>query len=210
VSWSEYAAAARELAELRNADDAADADRASLARTAQRDLEKLTKHLGAQQEHLVELSRTLGLPAPHIGKSGRSTVTNIAEALHRAADAANAADDAAREAGNAASKPILLPELSPGSRNALIYTFWSMIGWVLQCGLLTASDAGALETAPWALCGLPAVAFFAGYLTVMTLGRPRTGGADYPKHMRLGGVICFVGMPVFWIVLVAATTLLFG
>ena len=210
MSWSEYAAAARELAELRNADDAADADRASLARTAQRDLEKLSKHLSAQQEHLIELSRTLSLPTPHIGKAGRSPVTNIAEALHRAADAANAADDAAREAGNAASKPILFPELSPGTRNTLIYTVWSMVGWLFQCGLISASDAGALETAPWALCGLPAVAFFAGYLTVVTLGRPRTGGADYPKHMRLGGVICFVGMPVFWIALVAANTLLFG
>jgi hypothetical protein len=209
VSWSEYARAARELAEVRRAEEAAAADRAAVTRTAADDLDRLTQHLEVQHDLLHNLAGTLKLPEPYIGKSGRSSVTDVAQALHLAADAANAADVEARRAEHIGTRPILLPDESPTARNAITYSAWAMLGWVLQCGLLLASAENDFGTIAWSLCGLPAVAFFAGYLTLSTVGQPRVG-SSHPKQARLGGAICFVGMPLLWIALVAARQLLTG
>jgi hypothetical protein len=202
VSWAEYTEAARELAELRRGDTASRAERADVARTAQADVAKLTAHLAAQQSYLTTLATTLRLPAPWFGKAEPSAVTDVAQALHRAADAANAADVEARQAEQTGTRPVLLPDLSPTARNVLVYSSWAAVGWLFQCGLALVAAEDQLGTAIWSLCGLPALAFFAGYLTVSTLGQPRVG-ASYPKQARLGGAICFVGMPVAWIALVA-------
>ena len=114
-----------------------------------------------------------------------------------------------RRAEHIGTRPIWLPDASPTTRNVITYSAWAMIGWVLQCGLLLASAENDFGTIAWSLCGLPAVAFFAGYLTVSTVGQPRVG-ASHPKQARLGGAICFVGMPLLWIALVAARSMLIG
>jgi hypothetical protein len=202
VSWAEYTRAARELAELRRADAAADADRAAVARTANEDLDKLTKHLKAQQAFLVKLGEKLRLPDPGIGPADRSSVTDVVQALHRAADAANAADAEARRAEQVAARPLLLPDASPTGRNAAIYGAWAFLFWLLQCALVTFRSPSDFGAVAWSLCGLPALAFFGGYITVSTLGQPRVG-AGYPKQARLGGVICFGGMLLAWIGLLA-------
>lgn len=202
VSWAEYARAARELADLRRADDAAAADRVAAVRTAGDDLQRLSTHLETQREYLVDLAKKLKLPEPWIVAGSRSPVTDVAEALHRAADAANAAETEARRAERSASRPFLLPDASPTARNALIYGGWTFAAWLLQCGLVTFTQPTDFGSLAWSLCGLPAVAFFGGYLTVSTLGQPRVG-ADYPKQARLGGVICFGGMFLAWIGLIA-------
>jgi hypothetical protein len=202
VSWAEYTRAARELAELRRADDAAAADREAVARTANDDLATLTKHLKAQQAYLVNLAKTLKLPEPWLGAADRSSITDVAQALHRAADAANAADTEARRAEQLGASPKLLPDASPTARNSLVYGAWALFGWLLQCGLLSFGSETDFGVLAWSLCGLPAMAFFGGYLTVSTLGQPRVG-ASHPKQARLGGAICFVGMPLAWIALVA-------
>lgn len=202
MSWAEYTRAARELAELRRANEAAVAERASVARTAGEDLDRLTTHLEAQRDYLVGLATKLKLPDPWIGPATRSSVTDVAEALHRAADAANAAETEARRAERAGSRPLLLPDASPTARNALIYSAWAFAAWLLQCGLVTISPANDFGVLAWSLCGLPALAFFGGYITVSTLGQPRVGAA-YPKHARLGGAICFGGMLLAWVGLVA-------
>jgi hypothetical protein len=199
---AEYTRAARELADVRRADEAAAADRAAVARTAGDDLERLTTHLAAQREYLVSLAKKLKLPEPWIGPADRSSVTDVAEALHRAADAANAAEMEARRAERAGSRPILLPDASPTARSALIYSAWAFAIWLLQCGLVNFSPELTFSVLAWSLCGLPAVAFFGGYLTVSTLGQPRVGAA-HPKHARLGGAICFGGMLLAWVGLVA-------
>jgi hypothetical protein len=209
VSWSDYARAARELAELRRVEDAAAADRAAVTRTAADDLDNLTRHLEAQQDLLHKLAGTLKLPEPWIGRADRSSVTDVAQALHLAADAANAADVEARRAEHIGTRPILLPDVSPTTRNVIVYSGWAGLGWLLQCGLLVAGEENDFGTIAWSLCGLPAIAFFAGYLTVATVGQPRVG-ARPPKQARLGGAICFIGMPLLWIALVAARTLLLG
>jgi hypothetical protein len=174
-----------------------------VARTAAEDLAKLTKHLDAQRAFLLTLAKTLSLPEPWIGPADRSSVTDVAQALHRAADAANDADAEARKAEQAGTRPVLLPDASPTARNALIYSGWATLGWLLQCGLLSFGSETDFGVLAWSLCGLPALAFFAGYLTVATLGQPRVRHGDYPKQARLGGAICFVGMPLAWIGLVA-------
>jgi hypothetical protein len=202
VSWAEYTRAARELAEMRRADAVAEADQAAVLRTANDDLEKLTKHLTAQERFLVNLAKTLRLPEPFIGPASRSSVADVAQALHRAADAANAADAEARQAERTATRPLLLPDASPGVRNAAIYGAWAFLGWLLQCGLSFLGPETDFGSVAWSLCGLPALAFFGGYITISTLGQPRVG-AGYPKQARLGGAICFGGMFVAWIALIA-------
>jgi hypothetical protein len=202
VSWAEYTRAARELADLRRADEAAATDRASVVRTAGDDVDRLTTHLEAQREYLVSLAKKLKLPEPWIGPADRSPVTDVAQALHRAADAANAAEAEARRAERAGSRPLLLPDASPTARNAFIYGGWAFAVWLLQCGLVTFSQSNDFGVLAWSLCGLPALAFFGGYITVSTLGQPRVG-AEYPKQARLGGAICFGGMLLAWVGLVA-------
>jgi hypothetical protein len=209
VSWAEYARAARELAELRRAEDAAAADRAAVSQTAADDLERLTDHLDAQKDLLHKLAGTLKLPEPWIGPADRSSVTNVSQALHLAADAANGADVEARRAEIISTRPVLLPDASPTARNAIIYGAWAGVGWLMQCGLLSVSPETDFETLAWSLCGLPALAFFAGYITVATVGQPRVGGG-LPKQARLGGAICFVGMPLAWVALIAAMNFIRG
>ena len=65
------------------------------------------------------------------------------------------------------------------------------------------------ECRAWSLCGLPALAFFGGYITVSTLGQPRVG-AEHPKQAKLGGAICFGGMLLAWIGLVAVLQFMRG
>jgi hypothetical protein len=203
MSWAEYTEAARELAELRRADAAVHAERTAVARTAQDDIAALAERLAAQQANFTTLAETLRLPPPWFGAANRSPVTDLAKALHLAEDAADASDVEARAADQAGTRPPLLPNLSPTGRNTVIYAGWALVGWFLQCGLVAfgpETDVGAII---WSLCGIPAVAFFAGYFTVATLGQPRVGG-EYPKNIRLGGAICFLGMPVAWLALIAA------
>jgi hypothetical protein len=139
----------------------------------------------------------------------RSPVTDLAEALHRAADAANAADVDARKAEQAGARPALFPDLAPTPRNALIYAAWAALGWLFQCGLVSISPATDFGAIAWSLCGLPALAFFAAYLTISTLGQPRVG-THYPKNAGLGGGICFGGMLLAWIALIAVRSFIFG
>lgn len=202
MTWAEYTDAARELAELRRADAAAVAERAAATRTADDDLATLTKHLTAQQAYLTGLAKTLKLPEPWFGAADPSPSRDLATALHRAADAANEADAEARRAEQLGTNPRILPGASPTARNATIYGGWALLGWLLQCGLAGFAPENDFGVLAWSLCGLPAMAFFGGYLTVATLGQPRVGTA-LPKQTRLGGAICFVGMPLAWIALTA-------
>jgi uncharacterized membrane protein len=57
---------------------------------------------------------------------------------------------------------------------------------------------------PWSLCGLPALAFLAGLMTIALAGQSRMGAGSYST--RIGGLICFVGMPVMWFMFIAASS----
>jgi hypothetical protein len=59
------------------------------------------------------------------------------------------------------------------------------------------------------VCGLPAIAYIAAYVVILAFGRPRVPILGQTDHSaRLGGLICFGGMFLGWILFLAATALL--
>jgi hypothetical protein len=57
--------------------------------------------------------------------------------------------------------------------------------------------------------GLPAVACFAAYIVISIFGRPRAQPPGQVDHStRLGGLICFGGMFLAWVLFLAATALI--
>jgi hypothetical protein len=198
------------LARVRRDDAASRAHDSEVARAAQAEIDRLTRHLNAQRGQLSNLAKALRLPEPAPGAVGRSSTADLGVALQQSAEATNRADVEARRAEHLAHQPALLPGFSPTGRNALVYSGWCLVGWLAQCALSAVAPETSFGVLAWSLCGLPALAFFAGYLTIATAGQPRIGGDEYPKNPRLGGVICFVGMPLAWLLLIAAVTFVRG
>ena len=208
MSGEQYADLVRQVSALRHADAGEAAGRQHTAHAVQADIDRLTTRLAAQRAHLTQLAQQIKLPAPRFDLPPPSGVSDPAEAAHRAERAITAADVAAQDAHHLAGRPVILPGLSPAARAAAIYAGCAGIGWLAQCGLFLASSETDFGVLAWSLCGLPALAFFAGWLTVATLGQPRTIGGQLPHHVRLGGLICFLGMPIAWIGLIAIFSIL--
>lgn len=206
--WAVYTEHARRLAALLSDERARAEQRAAASRSGQAAVDQLTHRLTVQRQHLVRLAATLRLPEPPVGVVAPSSVADPAEALRRASAAADAADAAAAAAHRRAAQPPLLPGLTPLARNALVYTAAALLGTCASLLMFVVSpdtDLGRVpwQLVPWSLCGLPALAFFAGYLTISLVGQPRLGGGG-TRSPRVGGVICFVGMPILWFIFVAA------
>lgn len=211
MNWAGYAEMSRRLSELRQseAQRVAGVERSmSAGRSA---VAQLQQRVSTQQDHLTGLAARLREPRPSVGGVVRTGLTDVGEAVRRAQESIDTADVEARKAEERAYQPILLPGMSTTGRNSLIYIaaafVASIVSWVLW---LTSPDTDLgrvpLSLVPWSLCGLPAIAFFAGYLTIAIFGRSRLDsgrGTDYSR--RLGGLICFVGMAVFWLLLVVAS-----
>ena len=209
TSFDAYTDLVRQISALRQADHHRHTDTQERAAALQANLDRLTARHTAQATHLVELARTLKLPAPTLQAPQPSGVADPRDALHHATQALDAADTDARHAEDAANRPALLPDLSPTARNTFVYIGCAAAGWLLQCGLFVAISETSFGVLAWSLCGLPALAFFAGYLTVATLGQPRLSTGPAPsRNVGLGGVICFVGMPLAWLLLIALFTVL--
>ncbi|WP_431877453.1 hypothetical protein [Micromonospora marina] len=207
--WATYTDHARRLAALLQDERSRAEQQAAASRSGQAALDQITHRLAVQRQHLHQLAATLRLPEPYIGGVAPSPVPDPAEALRRAAAAADAADTAAEHAHRRAAQPPLLPGLTPLARNALVYAAAATLGTLaslLMFAVNPDSDLGRIpwQLVPWSLCGLPALAFFAGYLTISLVGQPRIGGGG-TRSARVGGVICFVGMPILWFIFIAAT-----
>lgn len=209
TDWAAYIDAAQRIAAILRHEHHRTAQQAAATHSGQAGVDQLTHRLAVQRQHLTQLATTLRLPAPHFGGIAPSPVTDPAEALHRATTAADTADTNAQAAHRQAAEPPLLPGLTPLARNALVYVAAAFLGTIASLLMFTVStdtQFGRIpwQLVPWSLCGFPALAFFAGYLTISLVGQPRIG--DKHTHSgRVGGVICFVGMPIMWFIFIAAT-----
>ncbi len=201
--WVEYTEAAQRLSEVRRRE----AERATGVRQrvagVRAAVDPVKHRLTLQRARLLRVAQELRLPAPSSAEIPRSGLTDIDEALRRAAEAIERADGTVQQAEDRGRQATLLPGVHPVARNALIYAGTTAIASLITCGL-TLFGPGAqtnrlpLWLAPWALCGLPALAFFAGYFIIANFGRPRVGGAEpTTRSVRLGGVICLLGL---WLV----------
>jgi hypothetical protein len=172
---------------------------------------QLRQRVSAQQDHLAGLAAKLHEPRVSFGGVVRTGLTDVGEAVRRAREAVDNADAEARKAEERAYQPMLLPGMSPTGRNTLVYLGAALVASIVSCGLWQTSpdaDLGSipLSLVPWSLCGLPAIAFFAGYLTIAIFGRSRLDSGRRGNYsIRLGGLICFGGMMAFWLLLVVAS-----
>jgi hypothetical protein len=121
------------------------------------------------------------------------------ETLRLAWEAVNRADVQTRLATERALKPLLLPEMKPAPRNALVYAAATLVAVVVQLGMVTVDSVAHLGIPtllylPALLFVLPALAFTAGYATLTVVGRPRIR-ATRPTSLsaKLGCLICFPG-----------------
>jgi hypothetical protein len=102
--------------------------------------------------------------------------------------------------------------MSTTGRNVVVYGIATLITVQVSCGLyLLSPESGAasLGMLVASLCGLPLLAFVAGYATIATHGRPRQARPDATLHRpRLGAAICFGGMWLAWALLLAVAALM--
>jgi hypothetical protein len=212
VNWTNYSDVSRRLSAVRQVEAQRLADveqRVSAGRAA---VGQLRERLAAQQEHLTALALRLREPRPSFGGVVGTGLTDVGEAVRRAQDAVASADAEARRAEERAYQPVLLPGMSSTGRNAVVYLGAACIASMVSCGLWFTSpdnDLGRLPLSliPWSLCGYPAMAFFAGYLTIAIFGRSRLEDSSRAGNysVRLGGLICFGGMAAFWLLMVLAS-----
>jgi hypothetical protein len=209
MDWAAYAAASRDLAALRDArarDRAESERRASTTRAA---TEPVRAHLVAQRDHLTSLAGTLKQAPPALGEVEPAPFTDPDQALRSARECLARADGYARAARQRAEEPALLPGVPARIRNALVYaaaTLLASVGaWLLfQFG--TPQGRIPLSLVPWSMCGLPSIAFSAGYLALVFLGRPTVDtGRTATRSPRTGFLICYVGMAVTTFLLLVTT-----
>jgi hypothetical protein len=204
MNWIEYAQAAQRLADLRRREEqrlAGVRERTAGMRT---EVEPLRRRLVLQRDRLTRTAKDLRLAAPDLGGVSPSGVSDPAELGQRTNHALEQADALLKAVDDRAREPGLLPGVHPTLRNGLVYAGATVLAGLLSCGLTIFGTRGPdhrfpLWTAPWALCGLPAVAFFAGYFIIGSLGRPRLGSTGpLDRSVRLGGLICLLGLWLIW------------
>lgn len=144
---------------------------------------------------------TSGGPVPGgPGSAGPPPVAGLPDPyreLELAQQAFHAAEAGVAQAKDLAPRPALFPTWSPLARAVAVYAGCAGVMAVLQWVLLAASGVVNLDGfgyVAWSCAGLPAMAFFGGYLLLHLVGRPKVGEVP-DTHPRLGFLICFLATP---------------
>ncbi len=212
MRWAEYTEVSRRLAEVRRQEEARQTQAQQRASAGRAAVQQLQRRLAAQRDHLAGVALRMRMPRPSFDGAARTGLTDADEAIRRALQAIDQADAGARQAEERGLRPRLFPAMSPDGRNALTYSAAALCMWLVSCGLYALSPRSG--SAPiglllWSVFGLPAIAFFAAYIVISVFGRSRLQPPDQVRHSaRLGGLICFGGMLLGWILYLGATAIL--
>ncbi|WP_433458673.1 hypothetical protein [Micromonospora sp. CA-248212] len=112
---------------------------------------------------------------------------------------ADEADRHGQQAELLAQRPALLPTWSPLARAVAVYAACGAAAGVFMLTLVLASGIGPVDgftLGAWICAGLPALAFFAGYLVLGRWGRPAMVAGTPPRYLPLGFAICFLLVPL--------------
>ncbi|WP_433125890.1 hypothetical protein ACQPWW_24830 [Micromonospora sp. CA-240977] len=112
---------------------------------------------------------------------------------------ADEADRHGQQAEVLAQRPALLPTWSPLARAVAVYAGCGAAAGVVMLVLVLASGVGLVDgftLGAWICAGLPAVAFFGGYLVLGRWGRPAMVAGTPPRYLPLGFLICFLLVPM--------------
>ncbi|MEU7922751.1 hypothetical protein [Micromonospora zamorensis] len=135
----------------------------------------------------------VGVPAQ------RAAAVDPAVELELARRMADEADRHGQQAELLAQRPALLPTWSPLARAVAVYAASGAAAGVLVLALVLASGVGMVDgftLGAWICAGLPAVAFFGGYLVLGRWGRPAMVTGTPPRYLPLGFLICFLLVPM--------------
>lgn len=208
MRWAEYAQATRRLSEIRGREEARQSHSRRRVAAGRVAVEQLQQRLAAQRDHLADVATRLGAARPRLDGAARTGLTDPHEAIRRAAQAIDQADAEARQAEARGARPALLPAMSANGRNTLVYSATAFVMWLVSFGLYSFGSAST-GLLLWSTCGLPAIAFFAGYLVISIFARTRMPPSGPVEHSaRLGGLICFGGNVGAWLLFLAATAFL--
>ncbi|MGC4875210.1 hypothetical protein ACLQ26_02930 [Micromonospora sp. DT43] len=112
---------------------------------------------------------------------------------------ADEADRHGQQAEVLAQRPALLPTWTPLARAVAVYAACGAAAGVLMLTLVLASGVGLVDgftLGAWICAGLPALAFFGGYLVLGRWGRPAMVAGTPPRYLPLGFLICFLLVPL--------------
>ncbi|MEU0548103.1 hypothetical protein [Micromonospora sp. NPDC005979] len=112
---------------------------------------------------------------------------------------ADEADRHGQQAELLAQRPTLLPTWTPLARAVAVYAACGAAAGVFMLTLVLASGIGLVDgftLGAWICAGLPALAFFAGYLVLGRWGKPAMVAGTPPRYLPLGFAICFLLVPL--------------
>ncbi|MEV5209876.1 hypothetical protein AB0K35_20605 [Micromonospora sp. NPDC053740] len=142
---------------------------------------------------------TAGSPAGGGVPAQRVAAADPAVELELARRMADEADRHGQQTELLAQRPALLPTWSPLARAVAVYAACGAAAGVLVLILVLASGVGLVDgftLGAWICAGLPAVAFFGGYLVLGRWGRPAMVAGTPPRYLPLGFLICFLVVPM--------------
>lgn len=151
---------------------------------------------------------------PATSGGGRPSELDPAVELDRARQAVDAADGVLTRAEEAAQRPPLLPTWSPLPRALAVYGGCTLVAAGLMMLLVVSANIGLVDSLTlytWMCTGLPAIAFFAGYLVLTRWGRPAVSLTGQPsRYVYAGFAICFVALPFLYCGYLVLARLLVG